>query len=90
MRNRKRGLAQDFKKDNEHLVELAIALQLFEKISSYVEINEQKAVRKAILEIAQEHGIEFLEKLGNSIVKAILLSPELKDNRSNKIKSFAP
>lgn len=25
------GLAQDFKKDNEHLVELAIALQLFEK-----------------------------------------------------------
>ena len=60
------GLAQDFKKDNEHLVELAIALQLFEKISSYVEINEQKAVRKAILEIAQEHGIAFLEKLVNN------------------------
>ena len=33
------GLAQDFKKDNEHLVELAIALQLFEKISSYVEME---------------------------------------------------
>lgn len=54
------GMVQDFECDNDHLVNLAIALQMFETAGAYAEIEESKKVREAILEIAEERNIQFL------------------------------
>lgn len=59
------GMAQEFKCDNDHLLNLAIALQMFEKIVQYSEMKESNEIRRVISEIAQKHNIEFLTFLIN-------------------------
>ena len=54
------GMAREFKYDNEHLLNLAIALQMFEKIAQYAKVQESSEIRKVISEIAQNHKIAFL------------------------------
>ena len=54
------GMAQEFKCDNDHLLNLAIALQMFEKIAQYAEMKESSEIRRAISEIARNHNIKFL------------------------------
>lgn len=57
------GMAQEFKYDNDHLLNLAIALQMFEKIAQYALISESKEIRRLISDIACKHKIEFLSFL---------------------------
>ena len=54
------GMAQEFKCDNDHLLNLAIALQMFEKIAQYAEIQESSEIQRVISEIAKKHNIAFL------------------------------
>ena len=58
-------MARDFSYDNHHLVNLAVALQLFEKIGDYVELERKEEIRKELLQIAHEHNIAFLENIAN-------------------------
>lgn len=59
------GMARDFSYDNHHLVNLAVALQLFEKIGDYVELERKEEIRNELLQIAHEHNIVFLENIAN-------------------------
>lgn len=43
-----------------YLLNLAIALQMFEKIAQYAEMQESSEIRKIISEIARNHNIKFL------------------------------
>lgn len=54
------GMAHTFECDNDHLLNLAIALQLFDRMKEYVQIQETEQVQREILEIARQHKIEFL------------------------------
>lgn len=54
------GMAQEFRCDNDHLLNLAIALQMFEKIAQYAEMQENSEIQRVISEIAQNHNIKFL------------------------------
>lgn len=54
------GMARSFQCDNDHLLNLAIALQLFDRIGEYAQIQEVRQVKDVIAEIASNHKIEFL------------------------------
>lgn len=60
------GMARTFKCDNDHLLNLAIALQLFEKINGYAIIEKYEEIQQAISEIVERYEIEFLEMLINN------------------------
>ncbi len=57
------SLAKDFKCDNEHLVNLAIAQQMFEKVREYEKVQEDEQIKKALNEIVEKHKIAFLKHL---------------------------
>lgn len=54
------GMANTFRCDNDHLLNLAIALQMFEKIDEYAQMQEKEKIKNIISGIAKEHKIEFL------------------------------
>ena len=57
------GMIQDFECDNDHLVNLAIALQMFETAGTYAKIEESAKIREEILKIADKRNIQFLRYL---------------------------
>lgn len=53
--------ANCFKHDNEHLITLALALQLFESVKNLEEIQEEASIQKKVSDIAKSFQIRFLE-----------------------------
>lgn len=53
--------ANSFKHDNEHLITLALALQLFESVKNLEEIQEKESIQKKVSAIAKSFQIRFLE-----------------------------
>lgn len=53
--------AKNFKHDNEHLITLALSLQLFESVKNLKEIKEEVSIQKKVNEIAKNYQIRFLE-----------------------------
>ena len=58
-------LAMDFKCDNESLVRLAIALQLFSMANEWIQMDDGDETRQRILKIANDYHIRFLQYLLN-------------------------
>lgn len=59
------NLAKDFKCDNDHLINLAVAQQMFEKVEEYEEIEGYDQIKQELLTIARSNRIAFLECLAN-------------------------
>lgn len=59
------NLAKDFKCDNDHLINLAVAQQMFEKVEEYEEIEGYDQIKQELLTIARSNGIAFLECLAD-------------------------
>lgn len=57
------GIAQGFECDNAHLINLVLALQMFEMTSCYAKVQESTKIRRIIKEIAEKHTITFLTLL---------------------------
>ncbi|MDE7432874.1 MAG: hypothetical protein K2N34_13290 [Lachnospiraceae bacterium] len=57
------NLAKDFKCDNDHLINLAVAQQMFERVEEYEEIEGYDQIKQELLTIARSNGIVFLEYL---------------------------
>lgn len=57
------NLAKDFKCDNDHLINLAVAQQMFERVEEYGEIEGYDQIKQELLIIARSNGIAFLECL---------------------------
>lgn len=57
------NLAKDFKCDNDHLINLAVAQQMFERVEEYEEIEGYDQIKQELLTIARSNGIAFLECL---------------------------
>lgn len=57
------NLAKDFKCDNDHLINLAVAQQMFEKVEEYEEIEGYDQIKQELLTISRSNGIAFFECL---------------------------
>ena len=53
--------ANHFQHDNEHLITLALAMQLFESVKRLETVQEEALVKKKVREIAKDYQIRFLE-----------------------------